>query len=78
MGRSLNMLVISGAILALLGIAGLAIPVFSTQQTTEVAKIGDLHIDAQEHHYYAIPPIVSGGALVLGIILLGGGLYRRT
>jgi len=77
MGRTMNMLMISGAILALLGLTGLAIPVFATQQTTEVAKIGDLKIDARENTFHSVPPLLSGGALVLGIILIGGGLYQR-
>lgn len=77
MGRSTNILVILGALLALLGIVGLAIPVFTTTQTNEVARIGDLKIQTQENTSHAIPPLVSGGALVLGIILVGGGLFRR-
>jgi hypothetical protein len=77
MGRTMNMLVISGAILALLGVTGLAIPVFATQKTTEVAKIGDLKIDAQENTFHSIPPLISGSVLVLGILLIGGGLYQR-
>jgi hypothetical protein len=77
MERTMNMLMISGAILALLGLTGLAIPVFATHQTTEVAKIGDLKIDSQENTLHTIPPLLSGGALVLGIILIGGGLYQR-
>jgi len=46
MGRSMNGLLIVGALLALLGIAGLAMPVFTTSQTSEVAKIGDLRVES--------------------------------
>jgi len=67
---------IVGALFALLGIAGLAIPVFTTQQTTDVAKIGDLKIQTQEDTSHAIPPLVGGGALVLGIVLMGSGFFR--
>jgi uncharacterized membrane protein len=77
MGRSTNMLMIVGALLVLLGIAGMAIPVFTTQQTKDVVSIGDLKIQAQENTSHAIPPLVSGSALILGIILIGGGFYRR-
>jgi len=76
MGRSTNTLMIVGALFALLGIAGLAIPVFTTQQTTDVAKIGDLKIQTQEDTSHAIPPLVGGGALVLGIVLMGSGFFR--
>jgi len=75
MGRS--PLMIGGAILILLGLIGFAIPVFTTQQTTDVAKIGDLKIQATESTSHVIPPIVTGGALVLGVLLLGAGLFQK-
>jgi len=72
-----NGLVIGGAVLALLGLVGLAIPVFTTQQTKEVARIGDLKLETKEDRSYVVPPIVSGGALVVGVILIGAGVYQR-
>lgn len=75
MGRS--PLMIGGAILILLGLIGFAMPIFTTQQTTDVAKIGDLRIQATESTSHVIPPIVSGGALVLGVVLLGAGLFQK-
>ena len=77
MGRSMDTLMIAGILCALLGIVGLAIPVFTTQETKEVAKIGDLKLQVQESTSYAIPPLASGGALALGIVLIGAGLYRK-
>ena len=73
----MNGLVIGGAVLALLGLVGLAIPVFTTQQTKEVARIGDLKLETKEDRSYVVPPIVSGGALVVGVILIGAGVYQR-
>ncbi len=67
-----------GAALVLLGLLGIAVPIFTTQKTTEVARIGDLKLQATESHNYSIPTLVSGGAVVLGIVVLGAGLYRRT
>ena len=78
MGRSMNFVVILGAILVLVGIVGLAMPVFNTSQNKEVAHVGDLHVDAKEDTTHYIPPLVSGGALVLGMILVAGGLFRRA
>jgi hypothetical protein len=75
MGR---FVIVLGAILVLVGVAGLAMPVFNTSQNQEVAHIGDLHVDAKETTTHFIPPLVSGGALVLGIVLIGGGLFRRA
>jgi hypothetical protein len=76
-GRGMSGLMIAGAVLVLLGLVGYAIPIFTTQQTKDVAKIGDLKVQATEHTEYVIPPIVSGGALVLGVVLIGAGFYRR-
>ena len=66
-----------GVVLVALGLLGIAVPYFTTQQTTEVARLGDLKLQATESKSYAIPPLVSGGALVLGIVLIGAGAYRR-
>jgi hypothetical protein len=72
-----NGLVIGGAILALLGLVGLAMPVFTTQQTKEVARVGDLKLETKENTSYVVPPLVSGGALVIGVILIGAGFYPK-
>ena len=77
MGVSKNVLVIVGAVLAILGVIGLAIPVFTTEETKEVAKIGDLKVEATEETTYAIPPLAAGGVLVVGLLLIGAGYMRR-
>ena len=66
-----------GAILALLGIVGLAIPVFTTSQTKDVAKLGDLKIQSTEQSTHVVPRPLSAGALVLGVILIGAGAYAK-
>ncbi len=71
-------LLLFGAVLVLLGIAGLALPSFTTQDTKDVAKIGDLKVQAKEDTTHFIPPAVSEGALVVGVVLLGAGFLRRT
>jgi hypothetical protein len=77
-GFSMNGLMMTGAVLALLGVAGLAVPYFTTQQTHEVARIGDLKLNATESTSYAIPPLLAGGALVIGVVLMGAGLVRKN
>jgi hypothetical protein len=78
MGRNaMNGLTISGAVLVLLGLLGFAIPVFTTQQTTDVARIGDLKLQTTESKSFVIPPFMSGGVLILGIALIGAGVYQR-
>jgi hypothetical protein len=78
MGRSsMTGLMIGGAVLVLIGLLTLAIPVFTTQHTEDVARIGDLKVQTTQRDSYVIPPYVSGGALILGIILMGAGFYQR-
>ena len=66
-----------GALLALLGILGLAIPAFTTSQTKDVAKVGSLKIQSTEQSTHVVPQVLSAGALVLGVVLIGAGLYQR-
>ena len=66
-----------GALLAFLGILGLAIPVFTTSQNREVAKLGGLKIQRTEQTTHVVPQALSAGALVLGVVLIGAGLYQR-
>ncbi len=70
-------IVLAGAVIALLGLLGLAIPVFSTSQTKDVAKIGDLKIQANEETSHVVPPMLAGGALVIGLVMLGAGYMRN-
>ena len=78
MGRSaMSGLMLGGAALVLLGLIAFAVPVFTTQETKDVARVGDLKLQATENHSFVIPPFVSGGALVLGVVLIGAGFYQR-
>jgi hypothetical protein len=66
-----------GALLALLGILGLATPVFTTSQTKDVVNLGDLKIQSTEHSTHVVPEALSAGALLLGVVLIGAGLYQK-
>jgi len=78
MGRfPASVVTIIGAILAILGLVGLASPVFKTRETKDVAKIGDLKIEATVDKAHAVPPLVSGGALAVGLLLIGAGFYQQ-
>jgi hypothetical protein len=71
-------LVLAGALLVLLGIAGLAMPSFTTQQTNTVAKVGDLKLQSKQDNPHFIPPLLSEGAIAVGALLLAAGFFRRT
>jgi hypothetical protein len=75
MGRS--SITIFGAILVLAGSLAVAVPVFTTQHTEDVARVGDLKLQATQQRSYEIPPFVSDGALLLGVVLIGAGFWRR-
>ena len=66
-----------GVVLALLGIIGLAIPAFTTSQTKEVAKLGDLKVQTTEQTSHTIPQSLSFGALGLGLILIAAGTFMK-
>lgn len=72
----MNKLVLIGIVLAILGIVGFAIPAFTTQHTEEVVKVGDLKLQATEKERHTIPPAVSGGVLLLGVVLIGAGVMQ--
>lgn len=72
-----NGLVIFGAIVLIVGLVGFAIPVFTTQKTEDIARIGDVKIQSTENTPHIIPPLLSGGAIALGVILIGMGLYQK-
>lgn len=70
-------IILIGAVQALLGLLGLAIPVFSTTQTKDVAKIGNLKIQANEQTSHVVPPMLAGGALVIGLALVSVGYMKN-
>ncbi|MDO8421235.1 MAG: hypothetical protein Q7S99_03650 [Parvibaculum sp.] len=74
----MNNIVITGAVIVLLGILGLAVPAFTTQSTEDIAQIGDLKIQTTEKTSHNISPYISGGIVVLGLLVMGGGATRRN
>ena len=72
-----NGLMILGVLLLVAGLAGFAIPIFTTQKTVDVARIGDLKIQSTEHTDHVVPPLLSGGVLVLGLLLIGVSYYQK-
>jgi hypothetical protein len=73
-----RLLFLAGAIILLLGIAGVAVPYFTTEQTKNVANVGPLHVQATEQQSHVIPPLLSESAIVVGIVMMGVAFVRRT
>ena len=74
---SKNALIIAGAVIAILGLIGFAVPIVSTQSTKDVAKVGDIKLQTTETKSFEVPPLAAGGAVVVGLILVGVGFKRR-
>ena len=73
----MNKLAMVGVVLVLLGVLGFAIPMFTTEQTRDVAKIGDLTLQTTESTSHIVPPMFAGGALIVGALLIGVGVTQR-
>ena len=78
MSNKINALVIAGAVFLLLGVIGLAMPVFFTTETRDALRVGDLfRVQVTERQPHHIPPLLSIAALVIGFVLLALGLFRK-
>jgi hypothetical protein len=67
-----------GAVIALLAVLGLTIPVFTRSQTHNVASLGDLKMQSTEQYTHVIPLALSVSGLVLGLALVGAGVYDEV
>jgi len=69
----MNGLMAIGAMFVFAGLMGFAGPVFTRQSTAAMAKVGDLELRSTEDASRRIPFFLSGGVLVVGLVLLGAG-----
>jgi len=74
----MNSLKMIGLILIGLGVLGLAVPVFTTRENKEVARVGDVQLNAKEDETHIVPPLLAGGVLIVGVVLVGAGMMRRA
>ena len=64
---------IAGIILVLLGFAGLLFGRVPYEKTENVAEIGSLKMQVTEKKHVALPPLVSGAAILVGAVLIFAG-----
>jgi hypothetical protein len=74
----LQLLVVIGLILLVLGVAALAVPTFTYFTTERVADVGFFKIDVSRPHTVVLNPIVGGVAAAAGIVLVLVGLRSRS
>jgi hypothetical protein len=67
-------IIILGAAVVLIGLIMFAAPNFNTESTKDVVRLGDLKVQAKTEEPHVIPPIVGGGAIALGLLLIGAGI----
>ena len=72
-----RVLVMTGTTFVALGLLCFAVSVVTTDKTKGVASIGDLKLQTTDTRSFVIPPMLSVGALALGVLLIGGGFYQR-
>ena len=70
-------LMMGGAVVALAGVLAIAIPVFTTERTKDVANIGDLKITATQETSYAVPKFAGPAALVVGLAMIGAAVATK-
>ena len=73
----MNKFIAAGAVLLILGLLTFVVPIFTTQQTTEIAKLGDLKLQSTEKSEHVIPSMLSGTMVVAGVLLLLTGISRK-
>jgi hypothetical protein len=67
-----------GLILIGLGILGLAVPAFTTHEDKEVLRVGDVRLNANVEETHTVPPLLAGAVLLVGGVLFGVGVRKRT
>jgi len=70
-------IIILGAAIVLAGLIAFAAPSFNTENTRDVVKLGDLKVQAKTEEPHIIPPVLSEGAFLLGVVLIGAGVLIR-
>lgn len=72
----MNNIAICGGVIVFLGILGFAVPVLAPLSSENNTGVGGMRYQAIENISYSISPYRSGGVLFLGLIIIGGGLFR--
>ena len=67
---------IIGVVLVLLGFAGLFFGGVPYQRTENLAQIGDFRMKVTEKKQLALPPVISGAAVLVGAALFFSGRRR--
>lgn len=65
-----------GIILVILGLVGFVLGGVTFTQTEEVADLGSVEVEREEQRAVNIPPLVSGGAVAVGLAFIVAGFMK--
>jgi hypothetical protein len=68
---------IAGALLVIFGIVALAYQGLTYTTRDTVIDLGPIKATADRQHTIALPPVLSGGAVAVGVVLLIVGVKKR-
>lgn len=82
MGEAMNgflksRLMVAGATLMLLGMLAIAVPVVTTQESTDIIKLDGSKLVVKEETPHVIPPYVGWAAFGFGAMLVVAGLFKQ-
>jgi uncharacterized membrane protein YidH (DUF202 family) len=68
---------LTGIALVVVGILALAYQGFSYNQTEKDAQLGPIQIQHTETHTVPIPPLIGGGLVLVGAVVLAAGARSK-
>ncbi len=77
MNGSKGFLMLAGAVLVVCGALAIGVPFFTTEKTTDVAKVAGLSLSVTEDTRHSIPPWLAPLALGAGVLLIGASVMSR-
>jgi membrane-bound ClpP family serine protease len=68
----------AGIVLLVLGVLALAYQGINYNREKTVMDVGPMHVTAETHERFPIPPVLGGLALIGGVVLLVVGANKKS
>jgi C4-dicarboxylate transporter len=66
-----------GVVIAVVAMLAMAMPVFTTSKTRDVASVGDVKLQSTQQFTHVVPIVLSASLLAFGLALIGAGVYTK-